>query len=237
MLAKVSARGNEVKAGRGARARRAAVGAAILLGATSFGAAAAPAAHKAPPTRVVPLHVSCPEALEDGTPVDAHLTATLLALAATAPWTAADGPPSTCHPAVKVTCGPDLDGDGDPEAIVQVQGWTAADDAPCAELRAGDDHWLATHTFLATRHRDAWRVVARIDAGLTAADEPEARRATFVRRPGGRPGVRVEWTSLTSESGCRIAGYQLLELRAGVLHRLELGDNSRTCRLCDCSPP
>lgn len=236
MLTQVRGRVNEAKAGSGAHALRAVVGAVIWLGATSFAVAAAPAGPKARPTRFVPLHVPCPEALEDGTPLDPHLAETLRSLATAVPWTRADGPPSTCHPTVKLTCGPDLDGDGDAEAIVQLQGWTAVDDTPCADLRPTDDHWMVTHTFLATRHGEAWRIVARLDAGLGAADEPDARRASFAKRIGGRPVVRVDWTSLTTESGCRIAGYEILELRGGALRRLELGDNSRTCQLCDCSP-
>jgi hypothetical protein len=199
------------------------------------GAAAAMAAPRKPaPPKYVPLHVACPEALEDGTPTDEPVTNALIAAAAAVPWTRADGPPSVCHRTVHLTCGPDLDGDGDAEAIVQLQGWVATDDAPCDTAKATDEHWLLTHTFLATRHQGVWRAVSRLDAGLSA-DDPDARRATFVRRAGSGPAIRLDWTSLTSDSGCRIAGYEILEWRAGALHRLELGDNSRTCSLCDCS--
>lgn len=206
---------------------------ALMIAVAGAGTAAA-APRKAPAAKYVPARVTCAEALEDGTPTDGRVTDALLAAAATVSWTRADGPPSSCHRTVHLTCGPDLDGDGDPEAIVQLQGWAATDDAPCETVQASDEHWLLTHTFLATRHHGAWRALGRLDAGLSA-DDPEARRAGFVRRAGGRHAVRVDWTSLTSDSGCRIAGYEIVEWRGGALRRLELGDTSRTCSLCDCS--
>jgi hypothetical protein len=206
---------------------------ALVIVVASAGTAAA-ATRKAAPAKYAPVRVACPEALEDGTPTDGSVTEALLAAAAAVPWTRADGPPSTCHRTVRLTCGPDLDGDGDPEAIVELQGWTGTDDAPCDTLKATEEHWLLTHTFLASRHHGVWRALGRLDAGLST-DDAEPRRAAFVRRAGSGPAIRIDWTSITSESGCRIAGYEILAWRAGALRRLELGDNSRTCSLCDCS--
>lgn len=217
---------------------RAALSSLLVLALAGAATAAPPR-----PAKTVPLRVPCSEALDDGTLVDGRQEEALVALAATVPWSRSDGPPSTCHRSVRLTCGPDLNGDGDPEGLVQILGWADDDDSPCQTLRAGDEHWRVTHTFLATRHHaegpghDTWRALARVDVGLSVDDpEPDGgRRARFVRRPGGGAAIRVEWSSLTSESGCRIAGYEVLELRGDKLRRVELGDTSRTCSLCDCS--
>jgi hypothetical protein len=180
------------------------------------------------------LLVSCPDALTDGTVVDAGQVDQLIKLAATLKWEGGYGSPRACHRTVRLTCGPDLDRDGDPEAIVQVGWWSAVDGDDCGRLVGADDHWIVSYTFLATRHLGAWRAVGPLAVGIDA-DEAEARRpAYFVRRAHGELAVRTEWSTVSSDSGCRIGGYEVFAVRSGAVQRIEVGDNSLPCIMCDC---
>jgi hypothetical protein len=220
-----------------------------MLAALAVVAVAAPPRPGAPPR---PLRFACPEALADGTLVDPRQAGPLASLAAGLKWESGDpfGPPTDCHRQVRLVCGPDLDGDGDPEAIVEVSWWFSDDCAAAAREDGGGVPVMKT--FLASRHRAVWRAVAplsvassdevpRESVALSAAGAgavaPAPRRSYFVRRPRGETGVRVEWSSATSDTGCALGGYQVFALRAGALHQVEAGDSARLCAPCGCHDP
>jgi hypothetical protein len=182
----------------------------------------------APPAK--PLRFSCAEALSDGTLIDPHQEAALLAMAAGLQWKGDDpyGPPADCHRAVRLLCGPDLDHDGDADAIVEVS-WRFTDDCAASQNESGD-FVPVTKVFLASRHGSAWRAVAPL--AITTGDEPSS--AFFVRWRGGETAIRVEWRNAATDSGCSIGRYEVFALRAGALRRVEAGDDSRTCVPCGC---
>jgi len=194
----------------------------------SLWAAAANATEGSP--RPKPLQFSCAEALSDGTLVEPRQEAALLAVAAALRWKGDDpfGPPADCHRAVRLFCGPDLDHDGDVDAIVEVS-WRSTDDCASSENESGD-FVPVTKTFVASRHGSVWRGVAPL--AITTDDGPVT--PFFVRRRGGETAIRVEWRSAATDSGCAIGRYEVFALRAGTLRRVDSGDDSRTCVPCGC---
>jgi hypothetical protein len=225
---------------RGALLRRGAVVtsagpiAGWMLAAITALMATPPPAEPSPPAKGP--RFTCPDALADGTLVDPHQGDVLAALAsglkaARSTGGAGDpfGRPSDCHRQVRLFCGPDLDGDGDREAIVEVSWWFTEG---CAAESREDEAPIATTTFLASKHGTSWRGVATLGAGLS--EGPSSRRAYFVRRRRGETAIRVEWSNVVSDSGCALGGYEIFTLRAGSLRRLEAGDSSRICAPCGC---
>jgi hypothetical protein len=212
-----------------------------------FAAATKPSPPPAPPAPK-PLRFSCPEALADGTLVDPRQAGALAALAAGLKWDAGDqfGPPTDCHREVRLICGPDLDHDGDPDAIVEVSWWFTDS---CAGAAQDGEFVPVTKTFLASRRGGLWRGVAAL--GVASSDEaagalatgaaagqsvaPPIRRSYFVRRPRGETAIRVEWSNVASETGCSLGGYEIFALRAGVLRKVEANDNSQICAPCGCN--
>ena len=187
--------------------------------------------------RPKPLRFTCAEALADGTLTDSRQEPALIAIAASLRWKGDDpfGAPADCHRAVRLFCGPDLDHDGDVEAIVEVS-WRFTDDCAASQNESGD-FVPVTKTFLASRHGTVWRGVAPLS--ITSTDEAPSTsestpRAFFMRRPGGETAIRTEWTSAATDSGCAIGRYEVFVLRAGTLRRLEAGDDSRSCIPCGC---
>jgi hypothetical protein len=227
---------------RGRRGCRGLAAAALALGALLVGAAPAGAKPAAAPK---PLSFSCAEAMPDGTLVDPHLGEVLAALAASVRWSGGDayGAPTDCHRQVRLFCGPDLDHDGDPDAIVEVSWWFGG---TCAPAPADGEITPVTKTFLASKHGAAWRAVAALivtadddTAALSATTgdqsaAPPARRSSFVRRANGETAIRVEWSKATSDTGCALGGYEVFALRKNALHKLEGGDSSRACTPCGC---
>ncbi len=200
----------------------------LVLPLTWIMAAAAPVEGSPHPR---PLEFTCAEALSDGSLVDARQEDALTAIAARLRWKGDDpfGVPTTCHRAVRLFCGPDLDHDGDVEAIAEVS-WRFTDD--CAASENEDGGFVpVTKTFLVSRHGSVWRAVAPL--AITSSDTA-ARSSFFVRRPGGETAIRVEWTSAASSSGCAIGRYEVFALRAGTLRRVESGDDSPVCVPCGC---
>ena len=191
---------------------------------------AAPASAGEGPPPAKPLRFSCADALSDGTLTDPRQEAALVAIAAGLRWKGDDpyGPPADCHRAVRLFCGPDLDRDGDADAIVEVS-WRFTDDCATSESESGD-FVPVTKTFIASRHGSVWRSVAPL--AITTGEGPNG--AFFVRRRGGETAIRVEWRNAANASGCSIGRYQVFALRAGALRVVESGDDSRTCVPCGC---
>ena len=188
------------------------------------------APHGPPPA----VHAACPEALSDGALVDARVADQLVALAGAIKWEGVGGP-TACHREVRLHCGPDLDRDGDQEAIVEVSSREPADGQRCDDATSSSEQAPAVtrHFFLVSRHASIWRTVARL---VVTADEGEAGRsgASFVKLAGGRFGVRVD--SYAAHGACEVGGYEVFALRAGALVSVARGDLSAPCVPCGCQP-
>lgn len=176
------------------------------------------------------LRFNCDEALEDGTLIDARQTAVFAGLSRGLPWQGNHPDPNAEPSAVRLICGPDLDGDGDKEAIVVVRfpgERDVSDDV--TSLSAATSN---TFTWLASKHGATWRAIAPI--AFDVSDEPDAQPdAAFVRRPRGAVGIEVTRRSFAS-SGCRIVTYEIFALVSGALQRREVGDRSAPCTPCGC---
>ena len=188
------------------------------------------AAESAAPAK--PVRFSCTEALSDGTLTDPHQEAALIAIAAGLKWKGDDpyGPPADCRRTVRLSCGPDLDRDGDAEAIVEVS-WRFTDDCAASQNESGEFVPVAK-TFIASRHGSVWRGIAPL--AITTGEGPSS--AFFVKRRSGETAIRVEWRNTANDSGCSIGRYEVFTMRAGTLRRVESGDDSRTCAPCGCKP-
>ena len=200
------------------------------------GARAAARGHSAPksaPRSPAPATFECADALDDGTLVDERQVEVLARLAAGAHWLVGEPPRGDLRPrGVRLFCGPDLDGDGDREAEVELHyDNPGSDDDAMSSDSAG-----VVYSMLVSKHGPTWRAVAGVAVDLGGG--PEAGRgATFVHRPGGHWGVEARRSSGGSEHDCRIAGYEIFELHANVLRSVKTGDRSVTCLPCGCDQP
>jgi hypothetical protein len=177
----------------------------------------------------------CGDALDDGTLVDERQGDVLARLGAKAHWLVGDPPPADGRPrSVRLFCGPDLDGDGDREALAEL---TFADVGSEGEgMSVAGDGSGTTFSLLVSKHGTTWRAVAGVAVDLTGGPGA-ARSAVFVRRPGGHWGVEARRSGGGSEHDCHIAGYEIFELQASGLRSVKAGDRSVTCLPCGCDNP
>jgi len=205
----------------------------VLVGALLSPAAAATASarhaigHAKPPRRLTPLHFTCADALEDGTLIDASQAGELTKLTRTLTWPELGPPPPLPPRDVRLFCGPDVDGDGQRDAIVRL-----AFDNPDTNESAIDAEQLS-YTLLASKRSGAWHALGRLTADVTG-DRDVEQSVAFVRRPTGQYAIEIERSSFASETGCRITGYELVAWRAGALVTVEAGDRSPKCAPCGC---
>jgi len=215
------------------------VGLAIAF-AVTVGAVAAPtraagsspahaehAARGKPPRKLVPVHFSCADALEDGTLIDSSQAASLTKLTRQLTWPEIGPPPELPPRDVRVFCGPDIDGDGERDAIVRL-----AFDNPENTASTIDADQL-TYTWLASKHGGSWRALGKLTADVTG-DRDVQQNVAFVRRAQGQFAIEIERSSYASETGCRITGYEVMAWRAGALATVEAGDRSPACAPCGC---
>jgi len=179
--------------------------------------------------RPAPLHFSCADALEDGTLIDGGQAASLTKLARALSWPDMGPPPPLPPRDVRLFCGPDVDGDGERDAIVRL-----AFDNPDASQSTIDAEQL-TYTWLASKHAGSWRALGPLTAEMTG-DRDLEQTVVFVRRPSGQYGIEIQRSSFASETGCRITGYEIFAWRAGALATVEAGDRSPKCAPCGCNP-
>src|SRR3569623_195833 len=140
------------------------------------------------------------------------------------------GPPPPLPPRdVRLFCGPDIDGDGERDAIVRL-----AFDNPDASQSTIDAEQL-TYTWLASKHAGTWRALGRLTADVSGARDHE-QTVVIMRRPTGQTGIENARSSFASETGCRITGYEIMAWRAGALATGEAGDRSPKCAPCGCNP-
>ena len=190
------------------------------------------APHAPPPA----VRGACPEALSDGALVDARAGDQLSALAAGIKWDGAGaGGPTRCHREVRLHCGPDLDRDGYQEAIVEIASRELGDGQRCEDPAGSGEQAPAImrHFFLASRHASGWRAVARLAATVDDGGGEAGRSgATFVKQPGGKFGVRVDWYA--ARGACEVGGYEVFSLRDGALVSVARGELSPPCVPCGC---
>ena len=193
-------------------------------GAASHGAANA---HGKAAHRPTPLRFTCADALDDGTLTDGSQAAGLTTLTRTLTWPDLGAPPALPPRDVRLYCGPDVDGDGERDAIVRL-----SFDNPDTNESALDAEQLS-YTFLASKHGGSWRALGRLTADVTG-DRDIEQSVVFVRRASGQYAIEIERSSFASETGCRITGYEILAWRAGALATVEAGDRSPKCTPCGC---
>jgi hypothetical protein len=185
-----------------------------------------------------PVHVACPEALSDGSLVDARLGDVLASLASGIKWDAAGGgagAPTRCRREVKLHCGPDLDHDGDQEAIVEITSLDIGDGQSCDQAAASAEQAPAVmrYFFLASRHQSTWRAAGRLAVNVDdGGGDPARPAAYFVKQSGGKYGVRVD--SYAAHGACEVGGYEVFTLRGGQLVNVARGDLSAPCVPCGC---
>ena len=90
---------------------------------------------------------------------DKRLEERLSALARRLAWEEY-GPPTACHRQVQLACGPDLDGDGQPESIVHISWRTLLNGRSCGTIRNDNDYWDTGVTFLISGRAASWKAVA-----------------------------------------------------------------------------
>ena len=153
----------------------------------------------------------------------------------------AEPPPANARArGVRLYCGPDLDGDGDREALAEITYLTATERDGTSEGDADAtpiDGAPASYWLLVSKHGLVWRAIAGLAVDLGGGAPDVGRSAMFVRRPGGKWGVEVERRGGPSQSGCHLAGYEIFELHAGVVRSVRSGDRSTACAPCGCDAP
>jgi len=212
--------------------RRLALVTLVLVGAPALSAmAAGPARHGSEhgkgARRLTPLHFTCADALDDGTLLDGTQAASLAKLARTLTWPEIGPPPALPPRDVRLFCGPDVDGDGERDAIVRL----AFDNPDTNESAIGAEQ--LSYTWLASKHGGTWRALGRLAADVTG-DRDVEQTVAFVRRTTGQYAIEIERSSFASETGCRITGYEILAWRGGALATVEAGDRSPKCAPCGC---
>jgi len=204
-----------------------------LVGALAQSATGAPTGHAARPPhgkatrRATPLHFECADALDDGTLVDGSQVASLAKVTRTLTWTELGPPPELPPRDVRLFCGPDVDGDGERDAIVRLNF-----DNPETGQSAIDAEQLS-YTWLASKRGGGWHALGRLTADVTG-DRDIEQSVAFVRRASGQYAIEIERSSYASETGCRITGYEVFAWRAGALVTVEAGDRSPACAPCGC---
>ena len=144
----------------------------------------------------------------------------------------ADGVPDPPGPrlkAVRVVCGPDIDGDGAPEAVVTLTRTSdlAPDDDPASR-------WSIDLTFLAARHGARWRgvVALGLNGAIPGIEGSVETEVSFVKLASGRPALAI--TRTTGGGGdcdCEHEVTSVATLQDGKLHQL---GTFETARPCDC---
>src|SRR3569623_1819658 len=162
---------------------------AVAVAIALVGASAGAAEHGKMPHRPVPLHFTCADALEDGTLIDGGQAAGLTKVARMLAWPDLGPPPPLPPRDVRLFCGPDIDGDGERDAIVRL-----AFDNPDASQSTIDAEQL-TYTWLASKLAGPWRALGPLTAEMTGERDLE-QTVEFMRRPTAgrrapRPGVWV----------------------------------------------
>jgi hypothetical protein len=173
--------------------------------------------------------VPCPKVGPDGKPVRARLEEELSAVARSLKWDSDYGPPTSCHRRLELVCGPDIDGDGQPEAIVHITWRTVLNGRTCRTIRDDNDYWDTGVTLLVSGRLGKWRAVAPLGVDIAGDQQVKESNAWFMRRRDGEIVVRSSWTNVASDTTCRFGQYTIWRLIEGKLVALETVDDSWPC--------
>lgn len=175
-----------------------------------------------------PVVAACPAPWAPGEVHDPALADKLAALARTLTWEDDYGPPTACGRKVELACGPDLDGDGLPEAIVQVTWKAVLNERTCATIRDDNDYWKTTKIFLISGNPRKQRGVAALEY---ASDEFPGKRisAGFTRLRDGRVGVSSSHDTEMSDTGCDSGATASYALERGKLRKIETRNEDAPC--------
>jgi hypothetical protein len=167
-----------------------------------------------------PIVAVCPVPWTSGEVRDPVLATKLAALARKVTWEDDYGPPTACGRKVDLTCGPDLDGDGLPEAIVLVSWRLVLNERTCATIRDDNDYWNTTKIFLASGNPQKQKAIAPL---VHQSDEFPGTRigAWFVRLRDGRVGVASSHASEASDTGCDSGATTMYAMERGKLRKVE----------------
>ena len=130
------------------------------------------------------ITATCPAPWTAGEVPDPVVANRLAGLARKLTWDVDYGPPTTCERKVNLDCGPDLDGDGLPEAIVAVTWKLMLNGRTCATVRDHNDYWRVKKIFLILRRCP--EAESRRRAGIRERGVPGQQRQRMVRPPPRR---------------------------------------------------
>jgi hypothetical protein len=147
------------------------------------------------------ITATCPAPRTAGEVHDPVVANKLAGLARKLTWDVDYGPPTTCERKVNLDCGPDLDGDGLPEAIVTVTWKLILNGRTCATVRDDNDYWRVKKIFLISGDAQTQKAVAALEHESEEFPGSSAS-AWFVRLRDGRAGVATSHVSEASDSGC-----------------------------------
>ena len=175
-----------------------------------------------------PITAACPAPWTAGEVRDSALANKLAALARKLAWEDDYGSPTACGRKIELTCGPDLDGDGLPEAIVTATWRLVLNERTCATIRDDNDYWQTTKIFLVSGNPRKQRAVAPLQH---ASDEFPGTRigAWFVRLRDGRMGVASSHVSEASDTGCDSGATTTYALERGKLREVETRIDESAC--------
>jgi hypothetical protein len=170
------------------------------------------------------LTVACPGSKSDVLVPDARQIKQLNTAEAGLPWGDDYGGPGDCHRQLRITCGPDLDGDGAPELIVR-DDWAVLINGveSCAAIRDDNDYWPLTRIFLVRSTAQGLTAVAPLAHAIIGDQQSETAEAWFVQRAKGKPAVYVTETAQASDTGCEDGGFTIFELMNGKLREVARG--------------
>jgi len=159
---------------------------------------------------------------------DPVLANKLSALARKVTWEDGYGPLTTCGRKVRLACGPDLDGDGLPEAIVEVTWKVMLNGRMCATVRDNNDYWTAKRFFLISGNAQEQKAVAALEH--ESEEFPGSNgSAWFVRLRDGRAGVATSHVSEASDSGCESGATIRYAMEHGGLREMETEIDDPPC--------
>jgi hypothetical protein len=175
-----------------------------------------------------PIVTACPAPWTDGEVHDAALAKKLAGLAGKVEWSEGYGAPSACKRKVRLNCGPDLDGDGLPEAIVAINWRVLLNGSTCKT--SGDDstYWNVTYLLLISGNPQKQSAVAAL--GSQSDEFPgTSASASFVRLRDGRAGVESSNSTEASDTGCESGETNVYAMEHGKLRKVETRSQASPC--------
>jgi hypothetical protein len=171
--------------------------------------------------RFRPVIFPCRRTRSDGTVVDRRAADMLLALAQKLRWSDDYGFPD-CHRRVQLRCGPDLDGDGEPESIVRIEGYVLLNGKSCEKnMTDTNDFWPVAKTLVVSGGPGRWRALQALGSDIQGDQQSESTTAGFVRLRDGRFAIEYYVRSFDGGNGCEGRGSTIYEVNRGNLKIIE----------------